>query len=307
MNRRLVLILLVASVMGLLASMLVYRVVNQVAAAAAGQNSQEQIVVATANMSLADTITAKHVRLMPWPKTSVPDGALRSLPEAEGRVVRSSVVAGEPLIEGKLAPQLSGRGGIMPMLVPEGQRGVTIKVDDAVRETGFVLPNSRVDVLVSMARTKTSDERIAKVILQDVPVLAAGQTVEMRDNKPVTVTTVTLSLSPDQTERLAVAQAEGKLTLAMRNLRDNRVVRTQGATPTALLSDAGAAPRAPEPPTATAHVKPRPAPATTKAPLPAPKVDTFTISVIRGGSKGSDHTFVRQDGQAWVERSEPKK
>jgi pilus assembly protein CpaB len=227
-------------------------------------------------------------------------------------VVRSSIVAGEPLMEGKLAPHLSGKGGIMPMLVPEGQRAVTIKVDDAVRESGFVLPNSRVDVLVSMAKTKTQDERIAKVILQDVLVLAAGQTVEMRDNKPVTVTTVTLSLTPEQTERLAVAQAEGKLTLAMRNLRDNQVVKTTGATPTALLSDAGAAaPRAPEPLSVAAKptpapVRPRPAPAVVSAPLPAPKLDAHTVSVIRGG-KVSEQTFVRQDGQAWVERNHSDK
>ncbi len=308
MRRRLIVILLVASVMGLLASMLVYRVVNQVASA--GQNGHERIVVAVANMSLADTVTSQHVKLMPWPKTSVPEGAFRSLPEVEGRVVRSSVVAGEPLMESKLAPQLSGKGGIMPMLVPEGLRGVTIKVDDAVRETGFVLPNSRVDVLVSMAKTKSSDERIAKVILQDVSVLAAGQTVEMRDNKPVTVTTVTLSLTPEQTERLAVAQAEGKVTLAMRNLRDNLVVKTPGATPTTLLSDAGAparpAPDAPRVAATPAPAKPRPASAVTSAPLPAPTLDAHTISVFRG-DKVRDHTFVRQDGQAWTERGESKK
>jgi pilus assembly protein CpaB len=307
MRRRLVVILLVASVMGLLASMLVYRVVNQVALA--GQGGYEQIVVAAAHMSIAETVTPQHVKIMPWPATSVPDGAFRSLKDVEGRVVRNSIVAGEPLMEGKLAPQLSGKGGIMPMLVPEGQRAVTIKVDDAVRETGFVLPNSRVDVLVSMQKTKTQDERIAKVILQDVTVLAAGQTVEMRDNKPVTVTTVTLALTPEQTERLAVAQAEGKLTLAMRNLRDTTVVKTPGATPTALLSDAGAAaPRAPEPPSVVAApvAKPRPAAVRASAPLPAPKLDARTIAVFRGG-KSSEQTFVRQDGQAWVERSEPRK
>ena len=271
MRRRLVVILLVASVMGLLASMLVYRVVNQVASA--GQTGYEQIVVAAANMSLADTVTPQHVKLMRWPTTSVPDGAFRSLQDVEGRVVRGSIMAGEPLMEGKLAPHLSGKGGIMPMLVPEGQRGVTIKVDDAVRESGFVMPNSRVDVLVSMAKTKNQDERIAKVILQDVTVLAAGQTVEMRDNKPVTVTTVTLSLTPEQTERLAVAQAEGKLTLAMRNLRDTQVVKTPGATPTALLSDAAAPARpAAEPPSAA----PSPAPGN-RAPRPWRRARRFPL------------------------------
>src|SRR5262245_15038498 len=252
MRRRIALILVVAAVMGLVASLLVYRVLSQVVAGASGGGS-ENIVVATKDIPFAEAVTPEHVKLVAWPRPSVPAGAIRTTAEAVGRVARTSIVAGEPLIEAKLAPQLSGKGGIMAMLVPDGQRAGTIKLDDATRESGFLLPNSRVDVLVSIAKTKGSDERIAKVILQDVPVLAAGQTVEMRDNRPVTVSTVTLSLTPEQTERLAVAQSEGRLLLTMRNLRDNQVVKTPGATPTRLLSDTGSAP----PPAATAA---RPAP-----------------------------------------------
>jgi pilus assembly protein CpaB len=231
----------------------------------------------------------------------VPTGALKTVEEAEGRVVRSTIYAGEPLIDAKLAPQLSGKGGIMAMLVQEGSRAVTIRVDDPTRESGFVLPNSKVDVLVSMAKVKGSDERIAKVILQDVPVLASGQTVELRDNKPVTVPTVTLSLTPEQTERLAVAQGEGRLTLALRNLRDSQIVKTPGATPTALLSDrAVAAPAAPPPTTVAA--RPRVAPARAVAPA---MVETVTVSVIRGGQV-SDKVFVRGQGQPWAEKVEKK-
>jgi Flp pilus assembly protein CpaB len=94
---------------------------------------------------------------------------------AVDRVVRNAIMAGEPLLESRLAPELAGRGGVMPMLVPEGQRGVSITADEAVRESGFILPNSRVDVLVSMSKPGSQQERIAKVILQDVPILAAGQ------------------------------------------------------------------------------------------------------------------------------------
>jgi len=229
MRRRLVLVLVLASVVGLLASTLVYRVLSEIAANARSEKA-ETIVVASVNMGMAETITSQHVKLVAWPKASIPSGAVRSLAEAEGRVVRSSIVAGEPLLDGKLAPQLSGKGGLMPMLVPEGLRGITIKVDDATRESGFVLPNSRVDVLVSMPRKTGSQERISKVILQDIGVLAAGQTVELRDNKPVLVTTVTLALAPGQAEKIALAQTEGKLMLAMRNLRDNKVVETSGVT-----------------------------------------------------------------------------
>jgi pilus assembly protein CpaB len=296
MQRRFILILVCASLLGLLASALVYGVVSQVARAGAGQ--YEQIVVAAANMSLAETVTSQHVKLLPWPKASVPEGALRSLQEAEGRAVRSSILAGEPLIEGKLAPGLAGKGGIMPMLVPEGQRGVTIKLDEAVRESGFLLPSSRVDVLVSMPRAPGSQEKIAKVILQDVTVLAAGQTVELRDNKPVTNTTVTLALTPQQTERLAVAQAEGKLMLVQRNLRDTQFVRTAGATPSSLLTDGAVAAPTPEAKPTVTVVR--------SAPLPLPTIEKYPVAVIRG-SKVSEQLFVRQGPGAWAEQAELRK
>src|SRR5712671_491706 len=288
MRRRFFLILICASIIGFLASFLVYRVVSQAALARSDQS--EQIVVATADLGLADTVTSLHIKLVSWPKPSVPPGALRTAAEAEGRVVRSSIVAGEPLIEGKLAPQLAGRGGIMPMLIPEGQRGVTIRVDDAMRESGFVLPNSRVDVLVSMPKAGSS-EKIAKMILQDVTVLAAGQTVEMKDNKPVTNTTVTLSLTPQQVERLAVAQSEGRLMLVQRNLRDTQFVRTPGATPTSLLSDIAPAPNPEAKPTVLAR----------SAPLPLPALEKYPVAVIRG-TKVSEQTFVRDRENSWAEQ-----
>jgi pilus assembly protein CpaB len=167
---------------------------------------------------------------------------------------------------------------------------VTIRVDDAMRESGFVLPNSRVDVLVSMPKAG-SNEKIAKVILQDVAVLAAGQTVEMKDNKPVTNTTVTLALTPQQVERLAVAQSEGRLMLAQRNLRDTQFVRTPGATPTSLLSDIAPAPNPEAKPTVLAR----------SAPLPLPALDKYPVSVIRG-TKVSEQTFVRDRENSWAEQ-----
>jgi len=289
MRRRFLLILICASVIGLLASLLVYRVVSQVARARSDQS--EQIVVAATNLGLADTVTSQHIKLVNWPKASVPPGALRTAAEAEGRVVRSSIVAGEPLIEAKLAPQLAGKGGIMPMLIPEGQRGVTIRLDEATRESGFVMPNSRVDVLVSMPKAPGSNEKIAKVILQDVSVLAAGQIVEMKDNKPVTNTTVTLSLTPQQVERLAVAQSDGRLMLVQRNLRDTQIVRTPGATPSSLLSDVAPASK----PEAKATILAR------SAPLPVPTLEKFPVAVIRG-TKVSEQTFVRDQGNSWAEQ-----
>jgi len=293
MPRRLILVLVVAAVVGLLASTLVYSVLKEVSR---GQDT-DTIVVATVNMNMAETVTSAHVKLVPWPSKSVPNGAIRTVVEAEGRVVRASIVAGEPLLDGKLAPQLAGRGGLMPMLVPEGQRAVTIKVDDAIKESGFVLPNSRVDVLVSMAKDKASQDRISKVIIQDVTVLAAGQTVELRDNKPVTITTVTLALDPAQAERLAFAQSEGKLTLAMRNLRDNQIVQTKGVTAASLLSDASVTP--------AALTKVVTRQAKVSAPLAPPRMETHSVTILRG-NKPTEIVFTR-DGQDWLEQIPSRK
>ncbi len=279
MRRRLFLVIGAATVTGLLTSFLVYRAVTRMAPSGMGT---EEVVVAAVNMEIGETVTNAYVKLSPWPKANVPKGAFRSLPEVEGWVTRGSIVAGEPLLKAKLLdPELSGRGGLLPMLVPEGLRGVTIKVGRAVQESGFVHPNSHVDVVVSIAKGGTSRYRIAKVVLQNVLILAAGQTVEMHDNKPVRVTTVTLALTPTQVERLALAQSEGKLMLATRNLRDDRVIRTSGVTRGSLLG----------------HV-PSKAPKKDRVPLPPPKLTTHGVSVLRGGRE-TDYKFVRGKNEPW--------
>ena len=294
MPRRFLVIVICASLIGLVASFLVYKVVSRVAGTKDDQF--ERIVVADVKIGLAESITRQQVKLVPWPKSAVPPGAIRTVENAEGRVVRGSIVAGEPLIEAKLAPGLAGKGGIMSILVPEGQRGVTIRLDEAMRESGFLLPDSRVDVLVSMPKAPGHNEKIAKVILQDVTVLAAGQTVEIKDNKPITSTTVTLGLTPQQAERLAVAQADGKLMLVQRNLRDTDVVRTPGATPSSLLSDMAS--EAPKPAAGAKAVVAR------RAPLPLPAIEKYSVAVVRG-SKVTEQVFVRQR-DSWSEQLAPK-
>jgi pilus assembly protein CpaB len=175
------------------------------------------------------------------------------------------------------------------MLVPENLRGVTIKVDDAVRESGFVSPNSRVDVIVSIADGQGSSEKKAKVILQNVPVLAAGQSVEMRGNKPVSITTVTLALTPEQAERLALAQTDGRLMLATRKLGDDRIVQTPGTNVKKLLDISPAPTSKPAVTRASAPVKP-----------PAP----YTVVVLHG-SKMTEHQFV-ENGSHWAEQAQTK-
>jgi pilus assembly protein CpaB len=287
MGRRFVLILGLALVIGLVTGSVVYRAITNKVDVEARTPSTREVAVAAANINLGETLTSQHIRLRSWPKDSVPAGTLESVAKAEGRVALTSIVAGEPLFDARLAPKLAGSGGILPMLVPENFRGVTIKVDDAVRESGFVAPNSRVDVVVSIADRQGSAERIGKVILQNVPVLAAGQAVEMRGNKPVPITTVTLALTPEQAERLAVAQTEGRLMLATRNLGDNRVVETPGTNVKKLLG----APSAPPP---------KQPPSTRVAPSENPP-PPYTVLVFHGNQM-TEQQFVQTGGSKWVEQ-----
>lgn len=288
MRRRFFLILGFALVMGLVTGYLVYRSLTTNTMVEASALPTEGVIVAAANIEVGEALTSRHVKLLPWPKDSVPAGSLGSLAEAEGRVTRRSLVVGEPLLEAKLVPKGDGLGGILPMIVPDKLRGVTIKVDAAVRESGFVLPNSRVDIVVSIADRGNSGKRTAKVILQNVLVLAAGQTVELKSNKPVPVTTVTLALTPEQVEHLALAKTEGRLMIATRSLSDRRIVRTRGVNVKRLLN---LSPASPSRRKATIRVARR-----SKKPRPS----SHTVTVFHG-NKMTQHNFVRNGGQPWAE------
>jgi pilus assembly protein CpaB len=300
----LVLVLALAMSLGLLTSYLVYRSVNR---PRVQQAETEQVAVAAANIAVGEALTSSHIKLTPWPKATVLPGSLRSAKDLDGRVARVSIVAGEPILESKLAP--AGGGGLMPVLVPTGKRAVSIIVEQAIQKSGFVLPNSRVDVLVTMAR-RQGESKESRIVLQDVTVLAADQTVEMKDNKPVTMTTVTMALAPEEAERLALAQNEGRVTLALRNMQDTARVPTPGVTTAQLLGSPAPAPASGKNSSPTrgsaARRAPKPAVATTnpalpvKAPAVQPSTSTHTVSVIRGVS-ATETVFVQDPDRGWLE------
>jgi Flp pilus assembly protein CpaB len=186
-------------------------------------------------------------------------------------------------------------------------------VEQAVQKSGFVVPNSHVDVLVTMARDAGGTKQ-SRIVLQDITVLAADQTVEMKDNKPVAMTTVTMALAPEEAERLALAQNEGRVTLALRNIQDTDRVSTSGVTTAQLMGSPGPAPapakkvtsKSPST-TKTARQAARPAPTAQAAPMaqPIPSVQaaprqTHTVAVIRGTTV-AEETFVQDPGRGWVE------
>ena len=244
------------------------------------------IVVAQVDIPLGSTINPNQVAVSPWPKESYPKDAIADPKVVVGRIALRDFFRSEPVVESKLVP-LGKSTGLLSLKVPPGMRAFSIKVNEAVGVGGFIVPDTRVDVVVTTSPSPNSQEKVSKIILQDVRVLAAGQVIEQKENKPVTVNTVTLALLPEEAEKLALAGNDGIIQLVMRNFTDNVLVMTGGANKGRLLSSYRSAPLVQETDPAKG-AKPRrvskkaPSPAADSAPPPK---KAYTVEVIKGNKR----------------------
>jgi pilus assembly protein CpaB len=184
-----------------------------------------EVVVAAVDIPRGVTVTADMVKARAWPADGVPPGALTKPEDAVGRAARSRMVQGEPLADARLAPR--GRRG-WDSLIPQGMQAFTLPVPNvAVVVGGFVLPGSRVDVLLTVGETFALRDMpyggTATTLLQNVEVFAVDQRPDALDGAkvdPKEIRSVTLLVSPEQARMLAPAQDKGKLHLALRNPHD---------------------------------------------------------------------------------------
>jgi pilus assembly protein CpaB len=196
-------------------------------------NPTGQVLVAAADISPGTMITQGLVKSVTWPLELIPPKAASSLNQLEGRVVNSPLGAGEPLLLTKLAPEGASLG--LAALLAEGKRALSVRVDDVSGVAGFVHPGDHVDVLVEMAMADSKDH-FSKTILQNIPVLSAGQSWEqVRDALPRVVNTVTLVLTNEQAELLNLASNQGRIRLALRNRNDVAPVETRGVDTSTLF------------------------------------------------------------------------
>ncbi len=236
-NKRLVIALTGAVLCGLLGVMLVARYLSSVQAFTKNLGN---VVVAKTEIQLGEKITAEELSLAPIPNGSLPEGVFRKIDEVVGRVAITPIGMRETITNMKLAP--AGTGGGLPAVIPEGYRAMTVKVDDVVGVSGFVMPGSFVDVVAVILPTSQPGvaERgpISKIVLQNIKVLASGAKIDSPENQrePTNVKAVTLQVTPEQAERLVLAANEGKLQLVMRNYGDQQESQTKGASKNSLLS-----------------------------------------------------------------------
>jgi len=213
-----------------------------------------EVVVAARDLSLGTVLTAEDVKLASWPGGLLPEGYTASVEEVLGRGVITNVVLNEPLISRKMAVKEAGGG--LPIVIPEGMRGVSVRVDDVISIAGFVLPGTRVDVMVTLDQGAQQGNPVTKLMLQNIPVLTSGQVVEQDINgEPIQVTVITLLVSPEEAEQLVLAATRGRIQLALRNTLDVDSVTTQGARLSNLIPTQrvarSSAPRRATPPPAT--------------------------------------------------------
>lgn len=295
-NKRLIIAVAAAVVFGLIAAVSVSR---YLANAQAYTKNLNNVVIARVDIPVGSRIIAEQLAIAQLPRSAAPDGTFPRMDEnVIGRVAVTRIAAREPVTESRLAPVGSAAG--LSSVIPEGYRAMNVRVDDVVGISGFIMPNTLVDVVVVIEPPEDGNqrERISKIVLQNIKVLANGANLDKPKNEKEVerVKTVTLQVTPEQAEKLALATSEGRLQLVMRNSIDQGDEVTAGATKKSLLSgeralpipEAGLGKDAPVARPATAK-RPRPRPVvaeTVKVSAPAPPAPARpSIEVIEGSKK----------------------
>jgi pilus assembly protein CpaB len=187
------------------------------------------VLVAKSDIQLGQAVTANDVAWQAWPANTASSSFIRrdQRPDATtqlaGSIARSPFIAGEPIREPKLVR--ANGSGFMAAILPTGMRAISTEISPETGAGGFILPNDRVDVILSK-REKNADHSNAdsvnsETILGNVRVLAVDQTIEEKNGQKVVVgKTATLELKPEQAETLARSRQMGTLSLALRSLAD---------------------------------------------------------------------------------------
>ena len=213
------------------------------------------VVVANKTLHFGDALSRDYVREVAWPATTVPQGAFAKTEElftGDGRrVVLRDIAQDEPVLQ----TRVSGFGGraILSAVITEDMRAVTIRVNDVNGVAGFVLPGDLVDVLLTRQEAGGGAEnQITDVLLQHVKVLGIDQDPSDKTDKPTVVRAVTLEVSTEQAEKLALATQVGSLSLALRNAGNAK----EAYVPRIRVKDLG--PAEPKAPVAVAEKKKAP-------------------------------------------------
>jgi pilus assembly protein CpaB len=196
-----------------------------------------EVLVAKADIGLGQTVAQENMQWQTWPTATTSNNFIRrnDRPDATtqiaGSIARAPFIAGEPIREQKLVR--ANGSGFMAAILPTGMRAVSTEISPEIGAGGFILPNDRVDVILSK-RDKNPDRSGApdlvnsEIVLSNIRVLAIDQAPKEKDGQNAVVgKTVTLELKPEQAETLARARQSGTLSLALRSIADANAVENK--------------------------------------------------------------------------------
>jgi pilus assembly protein CpaB len=280
-NKRTALVVGIAVLLAAVASLGMYRIVSRMPAKTVDVNTVD-VVVAQHPLKLGTRITADHVKVVQWPANSPVANAFSKVEDVLNRGLISAVDENEPLTSAKLAALEAGAG--LPPSIPPGMRALSVKVNEVVGVAGFVVPGTRVDVMVTLPGKNRDEDSTTRVVVSNVQVLTAGTRYDQenaKDGAPIPSTVVTLLVAPADGEKIALAASAGQIMLTLRNPLDQDPTATSGVRTTALFGAAAPAPKAP----AVRRGPARP-PEPIVAPTPTPAV--YKVEAFRGAKRSEE-------------------
>ncbi|MBQ2262939.1 MAG: Flp pilus assembly protein CpaB [Loktanella sp.] len=184
-----------------------------------------EVLVAAHDLPPGSPVDAETMRWQAWPKVGLSVAYITrdlrpdAIQDFNGLVVRSGLIAGEPISDAKFT---AGDTGALSVMLSSGRRAVAVRISAENSAGGFVLPNDRVDVLLTTSRPTSSGQNIvnSSLILKNVKVLAVDQTVD-GNSDAVVGKTATLELTPAEVEIITAAEVSGSISLALRAMADN--------------------------------------------------------------------------------------
>ncbi|GAB2667562.1 Flp pilus assembly protein CpaB [Vibrio panuliri] len=177
------------------------------------QVERHPVLIAANELEPGTVLEEKHFTTKQMEVDWIKEETLKSADQAIGKIVATTIYAGEMVNPNRLA--LPGEGATLAALIPENKRAVTIRVNDVIGVAGFLLPGNKVDVLNTIS--SRGNYANTRTILKNIKVLAVDQTAKTNDNKPVIVRAVTLEVTPKEAEKLLTENSKGDIQLALRN------------------------------------------------------------------------------------------
>ena len=211
-------LLFIAGVMGISAAFLAQNWIEQqrpTSSPPVGDVKARKVVVAAQPLRFGTELTSINLKEVEWPAGAVPTGSFSGIDQlvkaGERRVALAAIERDEALLSWKITGP--GQRGTLSALIAGDKKAVTIRVNDVFGVAGFVLPGDRVDVLLTRTEDKSS---YTDVLLQNVRALAVDQLADERSEKPAVAKAVTLEVTTDEAQKLALASSIGSLSLALR-------------------------------------------------------------------------------------------